>query len=113
MQDNIKEKYSILNLETKGAETAKIRLTTESWSDIMYSYGEVRFDEDDEKGLSLHFDYKVHDPEDFDIKLYNEEEQSEFQTLLGDILVDIIQDSLDHMESNDDRENNIGEFNAE
>ena len=72
MQDNIKEKYSILNFETKGAETAKIRLTTESWSDIMYSYGEVKFGEDDEKGVSLHFDYKVHDPEDFDIKLYNE-----------------------------------------
>lgn len=108
MQDNIKEKYSILNLETKGAETAKIRLTIEQWNDIMYSYGEVKFDEDENESGYLHFDYKVHDPEDFDVKLYNEEEQAEFQTLLGDILVDMIQDSIDYMESKDDREDNTG-----
>lgn len=114
MQDNIKEKYSVLNAETKENETARIRLTIEPWNDIMYSYGEVKFDEDENEKGFLHFDYKVHDPEDFEIMLYSQEEQSQFQTLLGDILVDLIQDSLDHMESRqDDREDNTGELITE
>jgi hypothetical protein len=113
MQDNIKEKYSVLNLETKENDTARIRLTIEPWNDIMYSYGEVKFEEDEEERGHLHFDYKVHDPEDFDIKLYNEEEQNEFQTLLGDILVDIMQVAIAHMESKDDREDNTGELDTE
>lgn len=112
MQD-IKKNYSVLNTETKDGETARIRLTNEPWNDILYSYGEVKFDEDDEGRGHLHFDYKVHDPEDFNIMLYSEEEQAEFQTLLGDILVGLIQESLDYMESKDDRENDIGELDAE
>jgi hypothetical protein len=114
MQNNIKEKYSVLNIETKGSDTAKIRLTCEPWNDIMYSYGEVKLNEDGNEVAFLHFEYLVSDPEDFDIKLYTEQEQKDFEQLTGDILVDLIQGSLDYMESEDyDREDNSRESVSE
>lgn len=114
MQDNIKDKYSVLNVETKGNDTAKIRLTIDPWNDIMYSYGEVKFNEDENGKAFLHFEYLVSDPEDFDIKLYTEQEQKDFKQLTGDILVDLMQESLDYMESEDyDREDDSREFISE
>jgi hypothetical protein len=100
---NIKESYSILNIETKNHETAKIRLTSAPWDDIMYSYSTVGFFEDSEiEGAPgvLKYEYNVNDPADFNIENYSEEEQREFETLLGDILVDIIQGVIDN-EKND------------
>jgi|TARA_B110000211_G_scaffold42834_1_gene44651 hypothetical protein len=93
----MKESYSILNIETKSHETAKIRLTSPPWDDIMYSYSTVGFEDSeivDAPGI-LKFEYHVNDPVDFNIENYSKEEQIEFETLLGDILVDIIQGVMD------------------
>lgn len=106
--DNIKEKYSILSGETKENETARIRLACEPWNDIMYSYGVINVDEDENEKCFLHYEFTVHDPEDFDLQLYSEEEQEQFKNLLGDIIVDLIMESIA-----DVREDDTGEFVTE
>jgi len=80
-------------VQNKGAEWQGIGLTEKAgkWQGTVYRYGAVKFEEDDEQTLSFQWDL-------LDSNGLQEEEFDcdEFQTIIGDVLIDIIEDQLEN-----------------
>ena len=71
---------------------ASIVITAGRYSGIIYQYGRIALnDEEDAEGnLTLSFDYNIID----NYGISNDEIHNDFRNLLGDILVDILDDQL-------------------
>tara|TARA_B100000519_G_C13853659_1_gene255453 strand:+ start:147 stop:449 length:303 start_codon:yes stop_codon:yes gene_type:complete len=84
-------KYDVLHDEYKDEDLARIKLTSDKWNGIIYHYHTVQFvhEEDDEAVLKFDYDI-VESPAGMDVDSLTEEDHTEFETLLGDILVEII-----------------------
>ena len=78
---------------TPEQDTALIRITDGKFTNFVYQYGNVRVGDESAETFDLSFDYTLHEaPESY--KLENEEEeQKEFEQVIGDILYDIIVNS--------------------
>ena len=89
--ENIKNKYQYVT-DPEG-KTQEICITDNSKYDgVVYRYGKVTFGEETEKGnLPFRFEYDILDPR----KLQQEDFGDEFFNLIGDILVDIIDDKIE------------------
>lgn len=88
-------KYTVLEQASETA-TADIRIDEGKFKDFVYNYGVVTFKDTEEGILSYNYDLKQA-PEDF--KTDNEEaDKKEFETLIGDILVEIISEFLKEKE---------------
>jgi hypothetical protein len=71
------------------------------WQGVVYRYGKVNFEEDKDNTLS--FDWELLDSNGLEEEVF---ECSEFQNILGDILIEIIDDQLANGDLEyDDREN--------
>ena len=97
MAENIKNRYTFVTQE--GQNWTCIGLRGGTFDGVIYKYGKVSVaEEEDEKGnLPLSFHYDIVDPNG----LLRETFDEEFFTLIGDILVDILdeqlkEDNLDH-----------------
>ena len=95
--ENIKEKYTFVSKE--GDNWANICIRDGKFKDVIYNYGKVSVNpekENDDGSLPFRFEYNIID----NALLKREEFGEEFFMLIGDILVDIIDDQL--------KENNFG-----
>ena len=89
---DIKDRYMFVS--QKDEDFASIMIKDGKFKDVIYNYGKVSIPEEDnlnEDGtLPFRFEYTIID----NASLKREEFGEEFFTLIGDILVDIIEDQL-------------------
>lgn len=64
-----------------------IKLTSGPYSGIIYSYGKVSFDEQDDDTCKLNFEYEVHEN-------HMEYDKKEFEFYIGELLQYIMMDEL-------------------
>lgn len=77
--------YEILDyIDSKGDKVVAFELTSEEHTGLIYSYGVVKFPEDNEPVLQ--FEYTLHEG-----TITNQEK---FRTTIGDILVSVIEESM-------------------
>ena len=89
--ENIKEKYTFVSKE--GDNWANICIRDGKFKDVIYNYGKVSVNpekENDDGSLPFRFEYTIID----NASLQREEFGEEFFMMIGDILVDIIDDQL-------------------
>ena len=89
--NNIKDNYIFVS--KKGDAWANICIRKGKFKDVIYNYGKVSINpekENDDGSLPFRFEYTIID----NALLQREEFGEEFFTLIGDILVDIIDDQL-------------------
>ena len=87
----IKSKYTFVSQE--GDTWANVCIREGKFKDVIYNYGKVSINqekENDDGTLPFRFEYSIID----NALLQREEFGEEFFTLIGDILVDIIDDQL-------------------
>ena len=87
--------YEVLHDEYKDEDLARIKLTSDKFDGFIYHYHTVQFvhEEDDEAVLKFDYDI-VESPIDINVDSLTKEDHEEFETLLGDILVEIITESV-------------------
>ena len=91
MMTNIKDTYTFVS--KKGDVWANLCILEGKFKDVIYNYGKVSINpekENDDGSLPFRFEYSIID----NALLQREEFGEEFFTLIGDILVDIIDDQL-------------------
>ena len=89
--ENIKEKYTFVSKE--GDNWANICIRDGKFKDVIYNYGKVSVNpekENDDGSLPFRLEYTIID----NASLQREEFGEEFFMMIGDILVDIIDDQL-------------------
>ena len=89
--NDIKSKYTFVS--QKGDLWANVCIREGKFKDVIYNYGKVSINqekENDDGTLPFRFEYSIID----NALLQREEFGEEFFTLIGDILVDIIDDQL-------------------
>ena len=92
---DIGRSYHFVSSKEEEAKWTGIKLTdlTGKYSDIVYQYGKVSLGEESDNGempLTFHYDVIL----SADIDKEELQEDMDFKTLLGDILVDIIEKQL-------------------
>ena len=89
---NIKEKYRYVT-DKEDSWTA-IAIDGGKYNGVIYKYGKVTIaeEENDEGNLPFRFEYDILDP----YGLKQEDFDNEFFTLIGDILVDVIDEQMEH-----------------
>lgn len=96
------KKYEVLFDEHKDEPIARIRLTSDKWNGIVYHYNTIKFLEESGDEATLKFEYDiVETPNTLDIDNLVPEDKKEFETLLGDILVEIITEAASETGTND------------
>ena len=88
---DIKDNYTFVS--KKGDTWANVCIIEGKFKDVIYNYGKVSINpekENDDGSLPFRFEYTIID----NALLQREEFGKEFFTLIGDILVDIIDDQL-------------------
>ena len=88
---DIKEKYTFVSKE--GDNWANVCIQDGKFKDVIYNYGKVsvnHIEENDDGSLPFRFEYSIID----NASLQREEFGEDFFMLIGDILVDIIDDQL-------------------
>ena len=89
--NDIKSKYTFVS--QKGDQWANVCIREGKFKDVIYKYGKVSVNpekENDDGSLPFRFEYTIID----NALLQREEFGEEFFILIGDILVDIIDDQL-------------------
>ena len=90
---DIKDRYMFVSQENE--EWASIMIKDGKFKDVIYNYGKLSIPEEDnlnEDGtLPFHFEYNIID----NVGIPREEFGEEFFTLIGDILVEIIDEQLE------------------
>ena len=88
---NIKDNYTFVS--KRGDTWANVCITEGKFKDVIYNYGKVSINDKEENNdgsLPFRFEYTIID----NALLQREEFGEEFFILIGDILVDIIDDQL-------------------
>ena len=95
-------KYKIIfDDEYKDEDTAKIRILDGKYKDLVYHYNYVSFNEE---SVNLQFEYDIDEtPEGLEVDKLKSEDRKEFETVLGDILVDIVESKNDNRTDNTDK----------
>ena len=87
---NIKDSYTFVT--DKKSSWTSVGIKGGIYDGVVYKYGKVTFGEETEKGnLPFRFEYDILDP----CKLKQEDFGEEFFMLIGDILVDIIDEKIE------------------
>ena len=90
---DIKDRYMFVSQEND--DWASLMIKDGKFKDVIYNYGKVSIPEEDnlnEDGtLPFHFEYNIID----NVGISREDFGEEFFTLIGDILVDIIDDQIE------------------
>lgn len=74
-------------------DTALIRIIEGKFVNFVYQYGNVKLGDPEAETFDLSFDYTLNEaPESYELE-NEEEEQKEFEQIIGDILYDIIVNS--------------------
>ena len=89
---NIKDNYTFVS--QKGDKWASVCIRKGKFKDVIYNYGKVSVnhrEENDNGSLPFRFEYNIID----NVGIPREEFGEEFFTLIGDILVEIIDEQLE------------------
>jgi hypothetical protein len=92
-------------VEKADSDFTSIKVLTEPYNGIIYTYGKVKVSEPENKNenATLTFDYRVDEvPPIFEKSKEEIENDQDFSHFIGDILVEILEDSVDHDRSSDD-----------
>jgi len=89
-----------------------IKLLETKYAGVTYRYGQVKFLGEDEQGNGVvHFEYEVLDPADFSV---DEIKGDDVDLILGEILQELIIESLKEKEKNEiDRKDNPEESDSQ
>jgi adenine-specific DNA methylase len=94
MIENIKDRYTFVSNNMD--ETQCIGIRGGRFEGVIYKYGDVSIPNPDKmkdkRDLPLKFHYDIVDNNSLPVEWFNEE----FNTLIGDILVDIIDDQIEN-----------------
>jgi len=95
-------KYEIIfDDEYKDEDTAKIRILDGKYKDLVYHYNYVSFNEE---SVNLQFEYDIDEtPEGLEVDKLESEDRKEFEIVLGDILVDIVESKNENRTDNTDK----------
>jgi hypothetical protein len=98
-------KYTLIEHKDADEQWA-VMLSEGKYEGLVYKYGKIDFHEsDDQEVASLSFEYDVLEPIDIDVENLTGQDYEEFKTMIGDILVELIEASIDYHENrNDDTE---------
>jgi len=94
-----------LYVEKADSDFTSIKVLQKPYNGIIYTYGKVKVSEpENENGnATLSFDWKVEEvPPAFGKSKEELENDEDFSKFIGDILVEILEDSVDHDRSSDD-----------
>lgn len=84
-------------MENPMSENWAVRILTGKWKDVIYSYGKVGLAETPDGGFTLKYNYTIIDiPEDSFGSQSELTSDKDFNNHLGDILVHILEDSIEH-----------------
>ena len=102
---NLKDMYDIVaNPQNEDDEQQAFRISQGKFKDVVYKYNRfgVNPDPNPDDTLTYKFEYDILEiPEDIVNKKYADEEGKEFETLIGDILIEVIQENIEVNESED------------
>ena len=102
---NLKDMYDIVaNPQNEDDEQQAFRISQGKFKDVVYKYNRfgVNPDPNPDDTLTYKFEYDILEiPEDIVNKKYADEEGREFETLIGDILIEVIQENIEVNESED------------
>jgi len=100
--------YDVLFDENVDEKLARIKLTDDKFCGIVYRYDVVSFQESENDEATLKFDYEIlESPDNIDLDSLTEEDHSQFETTLGDVLVEIITEAT----SSENRADDTGKSN--
>lgn len=81
--ENVEDQWGVMIMDGK-------------YEGLVYNYGNVRFLEKDGDDAILQFEYNVLEKIDIDMENLSEEDHAEFRKMIGDILVELIEDAVDY-----------------
>lgn len=100
---NIWSKFEVLE-QTSEAETAIIKIIDEKWKGVEYYYSTISIEEDKDKddiGI-LSFEYHItNSPNEFVLEELLDDDKSDFETMIGDILVALIEQRIQDEETDE------------
>lgn len=94
-------KYTILEQATPDS-TADIMIAEGKFEGFVYNYGTIRVNEDEHGQGVMSYEYELKSAPDGFVMQNEEAEKKEFETLIGDILVDIIEQQMENELGNRD-----------
>ncbi len=104
-QKSMKKWYEIVpNPQNENDEQQAFRLKQGKFQDVIYKYNTFGVNEkpNEDGTLTYKFEYDILEiPEEIVSKQYADEEGKEFETLIGDILIEILQEKIEVTESED------------
>lgn len=98
-------KTKIAYVEKADSDFTSIKVLQKPYNGIIYTYGKVKVSEPEKENenATLTFDYRVDEvPPIFGKTKEEIENDQDFSNFIGDILVEILEDSVDHDRSSDD-----------
>jgi len=95
-------KYEIIfDDDYKDEDTAKIKILDGKYKDLVYHYNYVSFNEE---SVNLQFEYDIDEtPEGLEVDKLESKDRKEFEIVLGDILVDIVETKNENRTDNTDK----------
>jgi hypothetical protein len=94
--------YKVLFDEYKDDDIAKIQFTEGRFNGIIFQFNTIAFKEENEDGvLDIMYDI-IETPSDFDVNLLTEDDKAEFEKLIGDVLISILEDALGDADEHDE-----------
>ena len=102
-EENLEQMYEYIKIPEVEDQFA-FRIIKGKFKDVVYKYNKfgVNPDPNPDDTLTYKFEYDILEiPEEIVNKKYSDEEGKEFESLIGDILIQVIQDNIE-MEETDD-----------
>ena len=102
---SMKKWYEIVpNPQNDNDEQQAFRIKEGKFQDVIYKYNKFGVNENpnDDGTLTYKFEYDILEiPEEIVNKQYADEEGKEFESLIGDILIEVLQENIEVNESED------------
>ena len=102
---SMKKWYEIVpNPQNDNDEQQAFRIKEGKFQDVIYKYNKFGVNENpnDDGTLTYKFEYDILEiPEEIVNKQYADEEGKEFESLIGEILIDVIQENIEMEETED------------
>ena len=102
-EKNLKQMYEYIKIPEVEDQFA-FRISEGKFKDVVYKYNKfgVNPDPNPDDTLTYKFEYDIIEiPEEIVNKKYTDEEGKEFESLIGEILIDVIQENIEMEETED------------
>jgi len=99
---DLKSKYELIKYDDN--DQYAFKLTEGKFKDVIYKYNRFGIvePEEGEDELKYRFEYDILEiPEEIREKKYTDEEGKEFEELIGDILIQVVEENIEYEEEDD------------